>query len=99
MSSVLYSINRYLFTNNNDNYDSNPAEIHEINIKDNIILISNTKIPPVPPDFPIDLHKKYELPIRCKIKYKTFNDYRKELKKKEKKIYNKQRYRKKGKRK
>ena len=96
MSSVLYSINRYLFTTAEVNHDSKPTKIHEINIKNDIILISNTKIPPAP-IFPIDLYKKRDSHIKYKTKYRTFNDYRKELKKKEKRKNNKQNYRKKGK--
>lgn len=97
MTSVFNSINRYLFTTAEENHDSKPHKIHEININNDIILISNTKIPPAPPIFPIDLYKKSDSHIKYKTKYKNFNDYRKELKKKEKRKNNKQNYRKKSK--
>ena len=98
MTSVFNSINRYLFTTAEQEFDSKPHKIHEININNDIILISNTKIPPAPPNFPIDLYKKSYSHIKYKTKYINFNHYIKELKKKEKKKNNKQNYRKKHKR-
>ena len=91
MTSVIESVNIYLFGNYHIQY-LNSNEISEIIIKDDIELINNTKIP-VPPVLPIDLFKDYNLNLKCKIKYHNFNEFKLKLKKKERRRH----YRKKNK--